>query len=307
MSDLQERPVALRVLLAGVVGGGLVLVAVLVAFALAAAVPCHGEGWDCLGWSLLIGFGCLAGAAVASWPALWWVGVRPALPVAAVGVVLSILVGWLSVEARLPVGFAVPGFFLFALVGFAAAALVCGRGIARPWRIGGIVTTLLLLLGLRLVAAFHDGQARDDYLADAGVPLLAPDLPGYVIKDPSAAPGAFRYTLLPAGLVSVNPAVDGYTVATSSISVGVLRLPAGFAPPKRCNWDSYAQDLPCTAAGPDLWRRSEDARSVLYLARKNSVLVTVSQTSDTPDEKTLRRIARTLAPHPASRFRPSPS
>ncbi|GAA2636883.1 hypothetical protein SMC26_15905 [Actinomadura fulvescens] len=308
MNLRREPPAALRPLLAGIVGTGLALVGALAAVAVSAAFPCREGGLGCMAEVMLIVLACLTGAAVASWPALWLVGVRPALPAAALGTVASILTGWLATQARPNI--TTPSLLMLSpFVGFAAAALVCGRGMALPWRIAGVVAIVALLPASRLAAAYQDDRAqgaRDDYLGDAGVPLLGPDLPGYVVKDASRSGPTFRYTLLPARLASPSPGTDDYTVATSSISVGVYHLPARFAPPKRCNWDdAYAPDQSCVAAGPDLWRRSDDPRNVVYIARKDHALVTVTQGGDTIDEERLRRVTQTLAPRHPSYFRAS--
>jgi hypothetical protein len=101
--------VAARVARAAGVGGGLACAALAGAIVAAVLVPCRAQGWGCLGYFLLAIVGAPAIAAIAAWPVLYALKVRPALPVAAGGPLAAVAIGWFCAKAPAGGALAVTG------------------------------------------------------------------------------------------------------------------------------------------------------------------------------------------------------
>ncbi|REE94928.1 hypothetical protein DFJ69_0297 [Thermomonospora umbrina] len=242
--------------------------------AVAAWMPCSagvGAAWAWPSWGGSVsrrgGTAVVAGAAAA--------GRSPGVLGGGVGTAVSLLVGWFAVQARLPLDLTGPGLFpvrLCRLRGLGpdlrtrSVAAVADRRADR--RLG---CAARLLARRRAGGGAIMGGARPlpcGHRSPSGRPRTCP---ATWSKDASPFDHDFHYALVPAGLASVGAGGDAYTVATSTMSVGVRRLPARFAPQKRCNRDdAYPPDQSSTAAGPSLWRGSKDPRNVVYLARRRS-------------------------------------
>lgn len=291
--------------LAAAVGGGLACVVLVGSFLAVGLVPCHAGGFGCLGYVVPILVGSLVIAAIAAWPVLYALKVRPALPVAVGGPLAAVGIGCFFARAPSDDGvLAVSGILVGPTLGYGIAAFVTVGAIRWWWRVATVAAVAALVPLAGVIQTHRTHSAYDREITGAGVPLLAPDLPGYAIENAHADPYArtLHYGLTPRALPTTAP---DYERAGRTINVLVTPVPPRFAPPARCNFDdSYRPDQPCTAAGPDLWRRTTDGPEVDYLARRGTVLVNVSQGGGFIDEALLRRAVTGMAPRPAAGFRP---
>lgn len=293
-----------RVALAACTGGALAVAALAGAVATAALVPCRAQGLGCLGYLLLAIAGALSVAAIAAWPILHALKVRPALPVAVLGPSTALAIGWFCAKTRGGGGFAASGVLLEAALGYGIAAFATAGAVHWWWRVAAVAAVAALVPLAGWIGTHRADRAYDREITGAGVPLLAPDLPGYAIENAHADPYArtLGYELTPRSLPTTAP---DYERAGRTITVLVTPVPARFAPPARCNFsDAYRPDQPCAAAGPELWRRTTAGPEVDYLTRRGTVLVNVSQGGDLIDEPLLRRVVTGLSPRPAADFRP---
>jgi hypothetical protein len=96
--------VARRTALSGLAGAliaGLWLLLMLGVVGAVTRGPCRVEGFECLGQALVGAAIAVPVALAAGWPLLWLLRVRPAWPVALLGPLILIVVGWLGL-ALLP-------------------------------------------------------------------------------------------------------------------------------------------------------------------------------------------------------------
>ncbi|WP_062351715.1 hypothetical protein [Herbidospora yilanensis] len=128
----------------------------------------------------MMAYAALPAGGLLAWPVLWALRVRPAWPVAGLGLLLTMSAAYLLTSFVEPD----PYLLIPVIVGvYAVVALVTTPGLTERlawWRTGAAV---------------------------ARVPLLAPDLTGYRIEVVDASPGFLHYRLVPAA----GPAV-GVTI-----------------------------------------------------------------------------------------------
>lgn len=268
---------------------------------LVAALPwefsdfCSSEGWGCLGFGLLLMVVIPVVASLLGWVALRVAGVRPAWRVAGLGGLLGVLADVLSFRAG---GSGVWGSFaapLLLAAAYAAAAAVVLPGVGSPRRWGVLAGVLVLLWPLTGVLADQQMSGyREQQLADAKVPLLAPELDGYRLYFAQAdqSSGTFDYLLLPS---SVPTRADDRERLGIRVTVGP-QLP-GFAPPDACEvMSGSARDgrAPCEQVAPETWR-SNTYDSIRYIARRQGVIVVLTGGGPTVSDGDLRAMARSLA------------
>jgi hypothetical protein len=297
--------VAGGVALAAAVGAGLGCAVLVGSFLVVGLVPCHAGGFGCLGYVVPIVIGALTIAAIAAWPILHALRVRPALPVAVGGPLAAAGIGCLFARASSDDGgLMVTGLFAGPALGYGIAAFAAAGAVRLRWRVAVLVAVAALVPLAGVARTDQPQSAHDHEITGAGVPLLAPDLPGYDIRNAHADPYArtLSYELTPRDLPAT---ASDYERAGRAISVHVAPVPPRFAPPARCNRDeAYRPDQPCAPAGPEVWRRTTDGPEVDYLARRGAVLVDVAQGGGFIDEALLRRAVAGMAPRPAAEFRP---
>ncbi|GAA0365703.1 hypothetical protein GCM10009530_14370 [Microbispora corallina] len=229
----------------------------------------------------------LLGAApfllVTAWPSLWAVRVRPAwhvaLPAPPAAFLLWTLldtVAWQLVPNRL-----------------VAVCLVLGLAYALT----ALFTTPGMLWWAQQVPLMAVGgppplvapTAPPRRPLDPGIPLIAPDLPGYVVERVASRPGELRYVLRPAAL---HRAATPGERSASAVTVVV-----------RSRVDPPGEDGPYEQAGPRTWSRAVDGGTIHVVDRDDATVV-VRAGSRVP-EAVLRRATSTLAPRPPSHFTPT--
>ncbi|MEU8244767.1 hypothetical protein [Nonomuraea sp. NPDC048916] len=275
------QPVARRTLAAALVGLTLPLLAWAIALAGLAVVPYDGSG-DTGGWGRVgQGLGIIAGAVpfllVMAWPLLWALRVRPAwhvaLPAPIAGVVAGVVLN--SVASRIIENSLVTVSVALAL-GYGLTALLTTPG--RPWWWWQQLP-LMAVGGPPPIPVATPGP----HLPDPGIPLIAPDLPGYRIEHLSTRPGGLRYLLRPSAL---HHAVTPAERDASTIAVIV-----------RSRVDPPGEDSAFEPVSPRTWRRATDTGTTYVIDRDDTTVIL--KAGPRVPAAVLLRATTTLQPRPS--------
>jgi hypothetical protein len=289
---------------AAAVGGGLTALWLVIAYVSSATV-CR-SSWSCV-VVLVYGYWAIpAIGAVLAWPVARWAGLRPAWLVALLGGGLGL--AGLRVGDSFGLSPTLTSLWLVPIVAaaFVVAAWVVVTRIPLAWRVMLVVIALLPLAGAELTAGIRAANAKQDMLAQAGVPLYGPDVPaGYQIRRPGTityGQHEFFYHLEP---TAIGTTPDPTTEDKASISVVVAPMSSQFDPPLHCTFASSTgvgdRVPPCPSVGDNLWRWSR-GDYVSYFVRRGDVGVDIERTSGQVSEDILRDVARTLAVRDPSYF-----
>ncbi|QUQ66253.1 hypothetical protein [Kutzneria sp. CA-103260] len=291
---------------AALVGGG--LAALWIAFAFTASTTVCRNSWTCA-IVLIYGYWAMpAIGALVAWPVTRWAGLRPAWLVA----LLGSGIGLAGLFARDSFGFqptlTSPWLVPIEAIGFVVAAWVVVTRIPLVWRALLLVLVLLPLPVAELTAGIRANSAKQDTLAQAGVPLYGPDVPaGYQIRfagNIGYGEHKFFYSIEP---TAIGTKPDPNTEDETSVRVTVAAVSPSFAPPDHCTFTGSIAEgdrvPPCPSVGTDMWRwNSKDGSYVSYFVRRDGVGVEIERHSDKVPEDILRGIARTLAVRDPSYF-----
>lgn len=178
------------------------------------------------------------------------------------------------------------------MVSFVWAALVVGPSLPAVARLAVFCS---LFAVLPLTFAMDEVPARDKAnvarLGRISVPLLAPDVPGLVVKHATADKDANELSIdLTRSRSGPRPFM------ADEITVTGTALPSDFHPPTSCGppnrWS--ATSLPCTPDGPGLWHRTYLSRDQ-FLRVYGQWLYVVEGGSDV-DAALVRQAATSLRP-----------
>jgi hypothetical protein len=169
---------------------------------------------------------------------------------------------------------------LLAGVGFAVGVAVAAAPLPRLLR-GACAVVLVVPLAVYPVLSRDTRRTHlTDELTRVGLPALVPQADGFAVE---AATVHDRSVTVTVGR-RANVRTD-VTPADRSVSIVVVPVPAGFAPPARCGPTAAELMLPdeaphppasppCRPAGPDHWVRVE-ADDEVHLLRRGAALVLV--------------------------------
>jgi hypothetical protein len=286
------------------VGGG--LTALWLAFVYLASASFCRASWACAVVFPFVYWAVPAIGALAAWPVARWAGIRPAWLVALLGSAIGLLGMRAGDSFGLRPTLTSPWLVPIVAAAFVVAAWVVIARIPLVWRALLLVIALLPLPIAELTAGARAASAEQDVLAQAGVPLLGPDVPGgYRIRHPGTRGSyerGFYYSLEPA---AIGTAPDPATEDKAAIRIDVAPVSPTFAPPNRCTVTGFVgtQDYrpPCPAVGDNLWRWN-NGDYVSYFVRRGDVVVVIERTSAQVSEDILCAVARTLAPRDPSYF-----
>lgn len=301
-------------MIAGGVAGGLGLlwwlVIVLAARLYVGSAGCQQLPLGCLGMAVIWVLAALAVMVVLAWPLLHLAGVRPAWPVAlAAPLVAVVLARAYQAFAVLP-AWSMPGVIVVPAAAYGAAALVTAPGARRGQIIGLAVAIIALYPLTSLWSGRQQANAAAASLAEAGLPLLAAELPGYRITGAGAEnPGRYiTYSLVP---VSAPPELTpSMTIDNEKIDVLISHPGPLFAPPAHCasstsSFGTLADSPPCQPYGHGLWlQRSRNRISVF--TRSDGAIVELDADAHVTPEAAVITAAEHLAVRPASYFPSGP-
>jgi len=277
------RPLVSRALAAALVGLALPLLTWAITQAGLAFVPYdgsgYGSGWGRVGEGLLIVAGAVPFLVVAAWPVLWLLRVRPAWHVALLAPVAAVML-WLLLDAVISqlVANRLASFCVITALAYGLTALLTSPGHSWWWW----QQVPLMIVGGPPPAPMGPRPR----LSDPGVPLIAPDLPGYTIDRLATRPGGLRYVLRPSAL---DPTADPAGRDVSTISVIV-----------RSRVEPPAQDAGYERTGPRSWRRLTDTGTV-YVIDRDDATIMLKAGPRVPAEDVLQATS-TLEPRPPSYF-----
>ena len=195
--------------------------------------------------------------ALVAWPLTRWAGVRPAWLIALFGAVVGVSGMRAGDSLGLAPTLTSPWLVLIVAVAYAVAAWVVVARIPMIWRVLLLVIALLPLPVAELTAGVRVANAEQNVLAQAGVPLLGPDVPaGYRIRN-AGTEGSYQrgffYSLEPA---AIGTTPDPATEDKAAIRVVVAPVSPTFAPPNRCTvvGSTGVQDYrpPCPQVGDNM-------------------------------------------------------
>ena len=130
---------------AGALGIGLSSAAFVGAFLALGLVSCDADGFGCIDYVLLIVIGAPLVAAIAAWPLLYALRIRPALRVAVGGSLATVAIGCLLSRASSANGYLiVNGLFVGPALGYGIAAFVTAGTVRRRWRVPVAVAVVVV-------------------------------------------------------------------------------------------------------------------------------------------------------------------
>ncbi|WP_327048849.1 hypothetical protein OG320_13755 [Microbispora sp. NBC_01189] len=284
---LRSQPVVHRTVAAALTGLALPPLAWVFVTTGLAGIPAG----DRLGRGLTLAGGAAILLPLVAWPLLWALCVRPAWHVALLAPVMLLLLGVLS---RYIVVSPLVAVVVGPPLSYGLAALITTPGSSLGWwpqlplmAVGGpppVVT------GAPVKEAPAPGRPAVE-LTGIGIPLLAPDLPSYVLGRVAARPGELRYLLIPAAL---HRAATPAELDASSIGVTV-----------RVRVDPPAEGSAYERAGLRIWRKDTETGSVQVVDRDDATVV-LRFGSRVP-AAVIRQVTAALRPCPPSHFTGDPA
>ncbi|TDC64450.1 hypothetical protein E1258_08195 [Micromonospora sp. KC207] len=215
------------------------------------------------------------------WLALRVTGADRALPAALLGAIAT-TDAVLLYEAFQPRWTPPPAWLAAALgaVGFAVGVLL--GAVRLPMAVQAGAAVVLLLVPIAVFPLLHKATRRAERaqaFSRLGVPLMVAEVDGYRVTAALTDRSDRRLSVW-------------MSKGESSLSIVVVPLPEGFAPPAHCGptTDDLYRDQPagdqaavrsCRPVGPDHWVRTEREDQV-HLIRRNDALVYVDPGADVP-------------------------
>lgn len=268
----------------------------------------NAPGYGCLGlavlWSNLVPFLNF----LLTWAALRILKIRPAWLTALLGTGI----GWYLV-LNINVARWLPGGRQYVQTALCAAAFALAAWFTqsrRPlWPRAAAALALVLLMPLDSLATTQLARSKlDNELADAGVPLLGPQLPaGYHLNGVGthgAAAGdkaTFYYRISPD---SLGGGADTMDELDQEIQVTVGPVQPGFTPPSHCAALTSVYPVPspaCTPVAPGVWRWSNH-QYVEYFTRVGDTVAVLQARTPPVSSAVLRELAGTMRVRTPSYF-----
>jgi hypothetical protein len=265
-------------------------------------------GYDCLGYALLWSYLLPVLNFLLTWPALRVLAVRPAWLTALLGTGIGwYLVRGIDAARWLPDG---TPYVQAALctVSFAVAAWLTQS--RRPlWPRAAVALALVLLAPLDSLATNQLARSKqNNELADAGVPLLGPQLPaGYHLNGAGTTGSTathevtFYYRISPDSLGKGANTTDELR---QEIQVTVGPIQPGFTPPSHCAALTNVYPVPspaCSPVAPGVWRWS-NYDYVQYFTRVGDTVAVLQARTPPVSSAVLRKLASTMRVRPPSYF-----
>ncbi|MER6406225.1 hypothetical protein ABT269_22455 [Streptomyces viridosporus] len=265
-------------------------------------------GYGCLGYAVLWSYLLPVLNFLLTWPVLRVLVVRPAWLTALLGTGI----GWYLVRGIDAVRW-LPGGTQYVQVALCTAAFAVAAWFTqsrRPlWPRATVALGLVLLMPLDSLATTQIARSRqNNELADAGVPLLGPQLPaGYHLngagttRSTTADDATFYYRISPDSLGTGANTMDELH---QEIQVTVGPVQPGFTPPSRCAALTNVYPVPspaCSPVAPGVWRWS-NYDYVQYFTRIGDAVAVLQARTPPVSSAVLRELAGTMRVRPPSYF-----
>jgi hypothetical protein len=266
--------------------------------------PDASEGWNCLGTALLMRPAAALAGGVLGAVLLILLRVPQAARTAAAGFGACAALLFLDYSNRLlPLFGPRTDTALVLTGGYACAHAVVAERTRTRWRAVAAVLLLLPWPVATTVSGSHAYRTARLDARSAGVPLLAPDAPGYRLLFPHADPYAhtFSYLLLPA-----SADADATDRDEHGVWVTVQPVPAAFDPPVDCDAEGSGGTVtmkPCRTVAPGVWLTARNGfRWYAVRPPGSSALAVFTAEGPRVPDRDLRAMAASLRPRDPGHF-----
>ncbi|MER7057489.1 hypothetical protein [Streptomyces sp. NPDC000351] len=265
-------------------------------------------GSGCIGYAVLWLYLLPVLYFLLTWPALRVLAVRPAWLTALLGTGI----GWYLVRGIDPLWW-LPGGTPYVQASLCTAAFAVAAWFTqsrRPlWPRAAVAVGLVLLMPLDSLATTQVARSKqNDELADAGVPLLGPQLPmGYHLNgagttgSTTADNVTFYYRISPD---SLGKGATTMEEIHQEIQVHVGPVQPGFTPPSHCAALTSVSPVPapvCSPVAPGVWRWS-NYDYVQYFTRVGDAVAVLQARTPPVSSDVLLELASSMRVRPPSYF-----